>query len=341
MSATTQLTTFSDLYTALENAVRVQTGVTATENQAKRYINIALQDMHLGFDYRYQWAERRGELLTRAPYTTGTVTTTQGSTAIAGASTAWNTADAWGTANMRAGGKIVIGSDPTIYAIASVSSDTAAVLTQAFVAADASGASYTYFEDEYTLDSDFLRPLDLDFFDEERRIEFVDRQTGRRHLYRDESTSRPRSAWFYQDNFSGSTAPVHKIVLYPAPDAAYIVPYWFITNKLAVQSDGTLATALSGDTDEPIVPLRYRHAIFFHALYHWYRDKKNDTRSQEVKAEYTDIMLRIAADFPVKDRRARLQPRNVYGRSARRPYTRAGGRYETGGWFDRLLDISR
>ena len=48
MSATSQLTTFSDLYTDLQNRVRVTTGVTATENQAKRYINIALHDLHLG-----------------------------------------------------------------------------------------------------------------------------------------------------------------------------------------------------------------------------------------------------------------------------------------------------
>jgi hypothetical protein len=48
VSSTSQLTTFSDIYTDLQNRVRVTTSVTATETQAKRYINIALQDMHLG-----------------------------------------------------------------------------------------------------------------------------------------------------------------------------------------------------------------------------------------------------------------------------------------------------
>ena len=47
MSSTTQLTDFLDLFTALQNAARETTGVTATENQAKRAINVALHDMHL------------------------------------------------------------------------------------------------------------------------------------------------------------------------------------------------------------------------------------------------------------------------------------------------------
>ena len=91
MSSTSQVTTFADLYTDLQNRVRVTTSVTATENQAKRYINIALQDMHLGFDYTFPWAERSGRLITQPQYTTGTVTATIGSTAITGTSTTWNT----------------------------------------------------------------------------------------------------------------------------------------------------------------------------------------------------------------------------------------------------------
>src|SRR3990167_5786816 len=104
MSTTSQVTTFSDLYTDLQNRVRVQTGVAATENQAKRYVNIALQDMHLGFDYRFPWAERSALLRTQAQYDTGTVTATKGSTTITGSSTAWNTNNDFTVKNMRANG---------------------------------------------------------------------------------------------------------------------------------------------------------------------------------------------------------------------------------------------
>src|SRR3990172_5195932 len=115
MSSTSQLTTFSDLYTDLQNRVRVTTGITATETQAKRYINIALQDIHLAFDYKLPWAERRGVLRTHAPYSTGTVSVSVGGTALTGASTLWNTANDYGENNMRVGGKLKLAGGTDLY----------------------------------------------------------------------------------------------------------------------------------------------------------------------------------------------------------------------------------
>jgi len=56
VSATTQYTTFSDLYVGLMNSVHADTGQTATSNQAKRAINVALQDMHVGMGEKFVWA---------------------------------------------------------------------------------------------------------------------------------------------------------------------------------------------------------------------------------------------------------------------------------------------
>jgi hypothetical protein len=86
------------------------------------------------------------------------------------------------------------------------------------------------------------------------------------------------------------------------------------------------------------MPLRYRHAIIYHALYHWYRDKRDDARSQEAKAEYTDIMLRIVdgQDFG-SAAKGQIRPNpSAYARSARRPYGRGWGgrRYDMNGRFD-------
>ena len=61
MSATSQVTTYLDMFTDLQNRVHVTTGVTATQNQAKRYINIALIDMHIGFGEKFYWAERQAQ----------------------------------------------------------------------------------------------------------------------------------------------------------------------------------------------------------------------------------------------------------------------------------------
>jgi hypothetical protein len=51
MGASTQPTDLSDLRTALINAVREATGVTATNTIADRYLNTALHDMVVNWDF--------------------------------------------------------------------------------------------------------------------------------------------------------------------------------------------------------------------------------------------------------------------------------------------------
>lgn len=329
MSSTTQLTTFSDLYTDLQNRTRVTTGITATENQAKRYINIALQDIHLAFDYKLPWAERRGVLRTHAPYTTGTVSVTVGGTSLTGLTTLWNTANAYSENNMRVGGKVLFAGTSDIYTIATVSGDTTATITQRYVGtANLSGQSYIYFEDEYPLASDFLRPVDMQSFTDDHSIPLIGRNEYRRRYPRPNQAGRPQVASIIDLSFSGNTTPVRKVMFHPYPDAVYMIPYTYISNAVAVTSTGVEGTALVNDTDEPTMPLRYRHAIVFHALYHWYRDKKDDARSQEAKAEYVDIMQRIVNDQDVGTHvQASIQPRmEMYTRHAYRPYSKRGGR---------------
>ncbi len=335
MAATTQLTDFSDLYTDLQNRVRVQTSVTATENQAKRYINIALQDMHIGFREGMPWAERQADLVTQAEYTTGTLAISKGDTALTGASTLWNTNNDFGVANMRVGGKIVIDGGSEVYEITSISSDTAAVLTSDFVKTTVTAATYVYFEDEYALHADFLRPFDFSNFDANGDIELIGRNDFRFRYPRNRTTGKPTVATIVDRPFSSNATPVRKVRFHKPPDDFYMIPYTFVTNKLAVSSSGTLGTSLSADDDEPIVPLQYRHVIVFHALYHWYRDKRDDDRSAEAKAEYTDLILRITGDQEIGRSRPQIRPRRApYLSRARSPYRGRTSRYTTGTAFD-------
>lgn len=340
MSTTSQLTTFNDLYIDLQNRTRVATGVTATENQAKRYINIALQDIHLAFDYKLPWAERRGVLRTHAPYSTGTVSISVGSQTLTGSSTLWNTANSYSENNMRVGGKVTLAGGKDLYQVSAVAGDTSATIGQRYVGSAAlSGEEYIYFEDEYALASDFLRPVDMQSFTDDASIPLIGRNEWRRRYPRPNVSGRPRAASILDLSFSGSTTPVRKVVFYPYPDQVYLIPYTYISNAVAVTSAGVEGTALSSDTDEPTMPLRYRHAIVFHALYHWYRDKRDDARSQEAKAEYVDIMQRIVNDQEVGTHvQASIQPRmGMYTRHAYHPYSKRGGRrIDIGNEFDRF-----
>ena len=338
MTTSTQFQTFADLYTGLEQAVRVSTGVSATEQQAKRAINVALHDCHLGLDYRLPWAERRAVLRTQDDYTTGTVTTTKGSTAVTGASTLWNTANAFSVNNARAGGKIVFAGSRTPYEVSSVGSDTSITLTEKFTETALAAATYTYYEDEYALAADFLRPIDMQRFSLEASVELISRTEFRRRFPINSDLGRPSCATILDLPFSGNATPVRKVKLAAAPNDFYQIPYTYVTSYLAVSSAGAAQANLSADTDEPIVPLRYRHAIFYHALSAWYRDKKDDTRSQEAKSEYVDIMTRIMMDTEVGSVRPQLRPRvSGYVRQAKSPYSRGGGgRRFDNGKFDEM-----
>jgi hypothetical protein len=328
VSVTSQVTTFSDLYGDLINRVRITSGVTATDNVAKRFINIALQDMHLGTDYKFPWAERSSVLVTQAQYSTGTCTATQGSTTLTGSGTAWNTVNVFSVNNMRAGGKIRIGGGLNPYEISSVSSDTAAVLTSKFTEATATASTYLYYEDAYALASDFLRPVDAQRFSDDMPIDLISRTEFRRRYPANSITGRPAVACIVDQAPRGNTTPVRKVRFYQPPDTYYSIPYTYLTSNLATSSAGVAQANLSADTDEPIVPLRYRHAIVFHALYHWYRDKKDDARMEAARGEYTDIMLRVMSDVEVGGVRPQIRPRvSAYARSAQRPWSGGYRRY--------------
>jgi len=338
MSTTTQYTTFVDLYTGLLNAVRADTAQTVTVDQAKRYINIALLDMHIGFGEKFPWAERRDVLITQPEHTTGTLSISQGSTTITGVGTIWNTNNVFGVTNFRVGGKIRINAGFEIYEITAITSDLSATIGNRFTQADVSAASYSYFEDEYALEADFLRPIDQQQFSDNISIEILDRLQFRRNYIRNYIVGKPVVATLIDLAPIGNTTPIRKIKFHKPPDISYSIPYSYVTSNLVITSAGNEATAFINDTDEPIVPIRYRHAILFHALYNWYRDKKDDDRSQEAKAEYSDLILRLTGDVEIGAQRMRISPAShIYRRKARNPYRRgADRRFDVNGRFDRL-----
>jgi len=336
MSSTSSPTTFSDLYTMILNAIRADTASTAGVSQAKRAVNIALQDMHLGTDYKFPWAERSAVIQTQNDYTTGTVTTTQGSTAVTGSSTLWNTANAFSIKNAIANGKMVFPGSRAPYTVTTVTNDTAIVLADKFSETSLSASTYTYFQDEYALASDFLRLVDIQQFSYEMQIPIISRTEFRARFPTNTVPGKPAVACLLDYAPSGNVTPIRRVRFASPPDGFYRVPYSYITSNLAVTSAGVASSALSGDTDEPIVPLRYRMALFYHALYGHYRDRKDDQRSQEAKGEYTDIMARLMMDTEVGAPRPRLEPRiTPYVRSAQRPWRGGRGGYDAFGRFYR------
>lgn len=339
MSTTGQLRTFSDLYGDLTNRIRAQTGSSGPVDVMKRYINAALQDIHIGAKERMPWVERQAVLITQPSYSTGTVSIAQGSTTLTGSGTAWNTANVWGVNNTRKYGKMVLNGGLENYEVSSIASDTSITLSSRFTQDDITDADYLYFEDEYDLAADFLRPVDFRFFDQNRQFTLLPRNEFRFNYVRANSAGKPNACSIMDRPPSGSTSLVRRVAFNRPTDQAYSIPYSYITKYLVVSSAGTAQEEFSADADEPLLPLPYRHIIVAKALYWAYRDRRDDRRSGEANQEFVDLWLRISNDSEMGTARPTMSPRiSSYASRARRPMSGSTPRVISGNAFDELRE---
>ncbi len=331
---------FGDLYTDLIQRVRADSSVTLTTNIAKRYINIGLQDMHIGSSERFPWAEREAILLTHPVYEfpggagsdiTGGVFAFKSDTnlvfskVVSSVTSQLGITDSNtnGQTNIRVGGKIRIDGATESFRIEwsrTVGSTDVANMVSAWKDdTTAFQAQFRYYEDEYDLAADFLRPVDISRFSSgPTGIKLIGRNKFR-NRYPDTSTSgrpsvgtiidRPVGTVTAETGATTDTVPRRRLRLYPYPDDAYRIRYTYITSNLATSSAGVPKTSLVEDTDEPIVPLRYRMLTVLHALSSWYRDRHDDPqRSQAAKADYEILMKRTRSDVEIGQSRPQLRP---------------------------------
>jgi hypothetical protein len=353
MSSTSTPLTFLDLYTDLGNRARQSLTQTDTVVQLKRYINTALIDMHIGSSF--QWAERDAVLVTHPTYTsydedvdnTGIVVDDGLTFMEFGPTGAGNSGildnNRLAQVNVRVGGKIKIAGESDVYTVTETGNTgifgdqitVNSIYTGSRTAADLH-SDYIYYEDEYDLASDFLRPVDLQRFTPiPFSIKLIGRKDFRERYPRNSMTGKPRVATMIDAAPSGNTTARRRIRFYPAPDSGYRIPYSYVTENLVVESDGTASTVMTNDTDEPIVPVRARPAIVLHALSSWFRDQKDDPqRAQQVMVDYEKLLSRVRADTETGQQNPRIRPNNrSTRRRARRPYRAGRGRFDHG-YFD-------
>ena len=173
------------------------------------------------------------------------------------------------------------------------------------------------------------------------RVHLPDESEFQRRYPKNDRINRPRVATIIDnvDTTTSDDTPVRRVRFYPAPDKSYAIPYSYVTKNLVVSSSNVAKEAFTADADEPIVPKRARQAIVYKALSQWYRDKKDDVRSQQANAEYVDLVTRVVNDQEIGASRPQLRPRmGTYSRRASAPWGGPGGRYDVNGWFDRMED---
>ena len=349
MSATTTPTTFTDLQNALLNRVQVVLGTSTADSvtslYAQSFLNQANHDFHLQRDWA--WAERKGLIRTQVRYTTGLVTIALATRSTVTGTTSATVTDlpAWTTAvtgmdfnNARVGGKMTFAGANDVYEVSTVSDATTITLVDRYVQTTAlTAGAYVYFEDEYTLASDFWRLVDARQFSSAYNIPVIGRRDFYQRYPRNSRSGLPRNCTIIELGPGATTDWRPRVIFHPAPDKTYNIPYRYLTRNLAVSSTGTGAVNMSTGTDEPIIPLRYRHVLIEYALYLWYRDLKDDQRATEAMGRYDKMVARIAADTDPQADHPRFVPRRAAYQSTG-PRRRGNSRYSTGTAWDELRE---
>tara|TARA_R110000851_G_scaffold74597_1_gene164479 strand:- start:2225 stop:3286 length:1062 start_codon:yes stop_codon:yes gene_type:complete len=352
MSSTSQFTTFSDLYNGLLKATRTDGGNTATVEQAKRYINTAHADMHVGFAEKVPWAIRDHSVTSRTfASILGTIATStiHSTPPVGGVTEHEYTINNEDLIDIPTRTKMVAvtsaagfsdGREGTVVQTDSTPEDPQALngYSNTFDDVYQVGDIVRFYQDDINMPLDFMRLAGNQIKIGSRDLELIGRVAFRHQFAGRVELGRPFAATLIDSwDHSENGLDQRKIRLFPIPDVAERIYITYVTKDIVVGAGGLNQELMSADGDVPIMPIRYRHAIFFHALYHWYRDRKDDTRSQEAKAEYIEIMSRIVNDTESGQSHMSIRPNtNAYRRKASRPYHRRGGtRYDFGS-FDRL-----
>lgn len=347
MSDTTQFTTFADLYNGLLKAIRSDRTNSETIEQAKRYINTALADIHIGFAEKVPWALRDYSFSTTTTFTDSIVSV--GATSIEAPNSVSYTSygiNAELPANQYTQGhKVSVTSSVTGESVGLEGYIRSTVLisdppdVNIYQTGFQVGDQLRVYQDEIEMPADFMRLAGNLIKIGSRDIPVVGRVEFRHRFAGDYSVNRPQYATILDSTDVTAGLDNRKLKLFPIPNAIERAHVTYVTKLLVVAADGSWQQEFSADTDEPIVPRRYRHAIFYHALSNWYRDRKDDVRSQEAKAEYIEIMNRITNDTESGQSTMSLRAnRRPYRRKSNRPYSRGRGgshRYDFGR-FDEL-----
>jgi hypothetical protein len=188
-------------------------------------------------------------------------------------------------------------------------------------------------KDEYTLASDFSRPVNYVDFINHWKLQPI----GMRHMRElapwPAIPGKPR--YYTLVKPAQGDVRVWHVLFYPPPDEAAIVPYEYISSNMAYTTAGVGQATLSADDDEPWMDERYRHILVYGALGEIYRDFKDDTRSAEARSMYEQLLRRMAADQETTDDMPQLKPSRARYRHLTR--WRSTPQYDVNGNFDRMF----
>lgn len=268
-----------DTYANIKTEVLVRIGIddTDVDDVVDRALNDVLQEICQS--YNFSWLYGSSSFITAAPYTTGTVTLTEGSATIIGTDTVWTSA--------MVGRKFSCGG--ATYVISTVTPSTELTLTTVYAGTSGTGLSYRIYQDEYSLASDVEDVLSMRDENNSYRLDKLGIEVMDSYWPVREAFGYPVKYSMIGYDSSGYT----KVALYPIPNQARNVYYRY---KKRV-------TEMSATTDTPIIPLRYRYILAKGALYIAAKYLDLPDIGQDYEREYRQgIAQLISADRKMDER---------------------------------------
>jgi hypothetical protein len=289
---------------SLIDAILYATGhsTPATETTKRRailqYINNRYQDICMGTHWR--WLKAAYDFNLDAPYSTGTVTATLGSTDVTGTSTAWT------SVLVQAKDLFFVDGSSVVYHVSERTSSTTLSLETEFSEDTTTDSGYTIARNQYRLPSstdhlvsfivnsqDKMIPLGLSDF---RRVQAS--QAG--------LTGQPK---YYTMSRRDTDDDAVYIEVYPSPDKQY-----------QCHIDYTVRIAFLEDSTDcyPIIPDRYRAVLYYGALAEFYMFMRDPSGSQLAEGQYRAFLNQMRNDTQqTDDRFVIVVERNYKSRSPR------------------------
>ena len=253
---------FSDLYNIV--ADMIDRSETEDITRVKQFVNMAARDVWCA----RPWRERRKDAYVEcaAPYTTGTATFTEDSTALTGVATVWSTAFV--------GRKVALSYSAPWYVMTTRVGDTSFTLNRAYAESTASGSTYVVYNDVATLASDVDSLIQVRI---QNNGAFTTLSYGPQRRM-DEAFHLPGFAGVptHYSLIENSSTGYMQIRLWPVPDDTYVLHYRYLASF----------TDLSGDSDACVVPENRRDLVIQRALAWAYQYVNEPGRARDALEVY-------------------------------------------------------
>lgn len=284
------LKTYSDIISAVREALGVQSSDTTATNKIKRLINMVYLDEVVPLK-RWRWLEKSTTAVHEGYYATGTVSVTHDSTTVT-----LSTAPAASVGSFE-GYRFSVSGQQEIYTIESHTAESTTItLSGNFIGTTASGKSFKIWRDKIDLPTDAKETVEIYHSKHTAPVKPKGWQEMKKIITANPKGEGYPSAYSTRDFYdptplTGETESdrYRQVLLYPS----------ITLNPVTLNIDYVVEPAeLSADTDEPVMPIGDRIVLYYGALSHAWGIIARDLESQQIaQQQYNAKLARMAGEI--------------------------------------------